>query len=190
MRLLGTLRAPEACRSTKRTMKLHLPLLLLLIAAQWIFAKNIQPIAIEYNHAGLTQIRIVTNHLTYITHSPSTNVIKLQSLSDYKRSESQANLTESDMQQILDWFNTNNIPAIARIYPPEDPKSYGSSFQTDFSVTLNGVRYHASWDGTSNCPEIKTAAQQLESICSQINQDRNKCVEHVPPGGRGEAPRP
>ena len=153
-----------------------------LLVSQCGMAQNFPPIDIQYNRAGLTQISIVTNHLTYITHSLKTNLTALrQDLSSYDRHESEATLDAQDRKQILDWIRTNDFFRIARPYPPGNPNSYGAAFQSTLEISLSGVRHQASWDGTSDCPEITKAIEQLESICTEITQKRNKSVE--PAGG-------
>ena len=158
-----------------------------LIASRCVIAQDFPPIDISYDYAGLTHIRIVTNHLAFITHSLKTNLVaERQDLSSYDTHESEATLHENDRQQILDWIRTNDFLAIARAYPPTDPGSYGTAFKSTLDIKLSGVRHQASWDATSDCSEIRRAMQQLESICVKITEKTNGGVEQ---GGEGTMPR-
>ena len=162
-------------------MKIFIPILSLILASQCVLAGDFPPINIDYNYAGLTQITIATNHLTYITHSLKTNLnAERQDISSYDRHCSEATLGDEDRQRLLDWIGASNFIKIAHSYPPGDPTSYGATFKSTLDIRLSGIRHQASWDSTSNASEIKQAAKNLELICAEIT--REKPVEQSGPG--------
>ena len=173
-------------------MKIFITILSLILATQCVRAGDFPPINIDYNYAGLTQITIATNHLTYITHTLKTNLTaERQDMSSYDRQLSEVTLSDGDRQRLLDWIGTSDFLKIAHSYPPGDPTSYGATFKSTLDIRLSGIRHQASWDSTSNAPEIKQAVKNLELLCAEITRKEpvEQSVPGYPPQGVG-SPEP
>ena len=124
---------------------------------------------IRYDHAGLTQITIACDTLTYLTHSLKTDPVAYrQDLSSYDRHKTVAQLTNEDRRSLLTWIQANDWKLMAKTYTSGEPGSYGAAFRSTIDIKLNGIRYQASWDDTSHCPDIMKAVKELEEICRQI----------------------
>jgi hypothetical protein len=124
---------------------------------------------IHYDYAGLTQITIADDRLTYVTHTLKPDlVVHAQNLSSYDRHEAVARLTDEEKRLLVSWVQTQDWKRIAKEYVSGDPGSYGAAFEYVLDIHLGNKRHSASWDGTSDCPEIVKAVEELETICSQI----------------------
>ncbi|MCC6698350.1 MAG: hypothetical protein IT365_22185 [Candidatus Hydrogenedentes bacterium] len=141
---------------------------------------------IHYDYAGLTQITIADNTLTYVTHSLKTDLLAVaQDMSSYDRHEAITPLTDEDRQSLLTWVQAHDWKRLAKGYPSGDPGSYGAAFQYVLDIRLGRTRHQASWDGTSDCPDIVKAVNELQTICSQIIErkratDTEPEREHLP----------
>ena len=137
-------------------------------------------IDIRYDYAGLTQITIADNTLTYVTHSLKTDLLAVaQDMSSYDRHEAIAPLTDKDKQSLLSWFQSYDWKRIAKGYTSGDPGSYCAAFQCVLDIRLGRTHHQASWDGTSDCPEIGKAVNELQAICTQII-DKKRATDTEP----------
>lgn len=136
--------------------------------------------AVNYDHAGLTQIRIESGRLHYVWHTqrkfaPGEPAPMRQNMTNYDRHEVTIWLTGDELASVTKWMETHKVFDLPATYPAKAEKTYGSAFENSLSVTLEDRKHSISWNGDSTIPDdLRGAEKELIQICERIRKDRDK----------------
>jgi len=163
-------------------MKTKIILLALVSATFGFSAPSVQgaALAVNYDHAGLTQIRIERGQLHYIWHTQrhfGTNELapSRQDMTNYDRHEVHIWLTGDEIVSISKWMEGNKVFDLPSTYPSKAEQTYGSAFQTTLSLTLEDRKHNIGWTGDSTITEaLRGAEKALIELCEGIRKDREK----------------
>lgn len=135
-------------------------------------------ISVNYNHAGLTLIKIENGQLHYIWHTLRKRDKPLpvrQDMSSYDRHEVHIWLTDSEINAIVQWIKNRKVFDLPASYPVRAQKTYGSAFQTTLSVTFEDQKHSIGWNGDSVISEeLRDTESELIQLCEKIRNDRGK----------------
>jgi len=137
-------------------------------------------VAIDYDHAGLTQIRIEGGRLHYVWHTErkfgrGELAPSRQDMSHYDRHEVVIWLTGDEAASVVKWMETHKVFDLPAKYPAKAEKSYGAAFQTTLSMTLEDRKHSTGWNGDSVLTgELRAAEKELIQLCEGIRKDRDR----------------
>ena len=137
-------------------------------------------VAVNYDHAGLTQIRIESGRLHFVWHTqrkfaPGEPAPMRQDMTNYDRHEVTIWLTGDEVASVAKWMETRKVFDLPATYPAKAEKTYGSAFETSLNVTLEDRKNSIRWNGDSTLTEgLRSAEKELMQICEGIRKDRNR----------------
>lgn len=137
-------------------------------------------ITINYDHAGLSEIRVEAGRLHYVWHTQrkfgqGELAAAWQDMTNYDRHEVDIWLTGDELASLVKWMDTHKVLELPANYPSRANKTYGSAFQTTLSVTLEDRKHSMEWNGDSVLTEdIQVAERELLDLCGKLQKDRDK----------------
>jgi hypothetical protein len=137
-------------------------------------------VAVNYDHAGLTKIKIESGRLHYVWHTQRKfargEIAPVrQDMTNYDRHEVIIWLTGDEVALVAKWMETCKVFDLPATYPAKPEKTYGSAFETSLNVTLEDRKHGISWNGDSTLTaELRSAEKELIQICDGIRKDRDK----------------
>jgi hypothetical protein len=150
------------------------------IATLWASDAAAVAVAVNYDHAGLTQVRIENGRLHYVRHTQrkfgSGELAPMrQNMTNYDRHEVVIWLTGAEVASVVKWMETRKVFDLPGTYPAKADKTYGSAFETSLSVTLEDRKHSINWNGDcAVTEELRAAEKELVQICEGIRKDRDQ----------------
>jgi hypothetical protein len=150
------------------------------IGTLWAADAAAVSLAVNYDHAGLTQIRIESGRLHYVWHtqrkfSRGEPATMRQDMTNYDRHEVVIWLTGDEVASVVKWIEARKVFDLPGAYPAKAEKTYGSAFETSLSVTLEDRKHSISWNGDSAVTEeLRATEKELVKICDEIRKDRDQ----------------
>ncbi|MDD2688901.1 MAG: hypothetical protein PHT41_01940 [Candidatus Omnitrophica bacterium] len=127
-------------------------------------------IDIEYNGAGLTEIKIKDNNLDYIWYTLKDETRPSpQSLEAYNRYEKHIKLTPEQLSQFSKWIEEHKIIEMKNTIVKRETNTYASAFVYHLKVAYNEKQQNFTWDSDDEVsPEFLKAKDTLLKICEYI----------------------
>lgn len=127
-------------------------------------------IDIEYDGAGLTEIKVKGNNLDYIWHTLKDETKpSIQSLEAYNRYERHIKLTPQQLGEFVRWIEEYRIIEMKNTIVKRETNNYGSAFHYYLKVAYNEKQQAFIWDGDDEVsPELLEATDSFLRICNTI----------------------
>jgi hypothetical protein len=135
-------------------------------------------VGVDYDAAGLTQIKIENGRLHYVWHTPrhygeGKRVVAQQDMTAYDRHEAHIWLTEEETEAVAEWIEEHNVLDMQEEYPTRQPGSYGSAFEMTLEASREDRMHSIRWTADSKITEeLRTAVAELEELCKTIRRSR------------------
>ena len=160
-------------------MKVSVLLVIALLLLASCSSASAVAIGVDYDHAGLTQIRIKAGRLHYVWHTLRKHdgpAPLRQDMSSYDRHEVHIWLTGQEADAIVQWMKKRKVFALPKKYPPrKQKKTYSSAFRSTLLVTLEDSKHSIAWTGEDQIPtSLEETVAELKRICDGIRKDREK----------------
>ena len=126
--------------------------------------------SIFYFEAGLVSVEVRDRHLMYIwTQStvPPDSPRYGQVGTTVQRSFP-ADLDAEQLNLFAGWVKQHRVLDFPERYPPTDPASPRARLKLFLRVRTAGQEHATHWDGTSVCPELTAAVDELVSLAEAI----------------------
>lgn len=138
-------------------------------------------VAVHYDYAGLTQIKIERGQLHYVWHAErhygkDRLAPARADMSAFDRYEAHIWLTDEEIASVRKWIDDHKVLGMPATYEDRGPQeTYGSAFNSVLSVALGERKHSIGWTGDSRIPEkLEIAVSKLEAIGDQIRDKRQK----------------
>lgn len=136
-------------------------------------------VAVDYDAAALTQIKIDSGRLHYVWHTlrhygEGKLVMPPQDMTAYDRHEAHIWLTAEENQAVADWIENHDLLEMPKEYPTRQPATYGSAFKLTLEACLGDRAHSIRWTEDSRITaELRAAAvAELEDLCKTIRSSR------------------